>query len=131
MLPPGNLGTSYLPLLKRCPCLPPTSTSCSAKPRTTPPRATPATRSSPTPPTGADSERTQAILARWHQHLRAFYEPSLETLAGLGHTYEHDPELRASFAAIHPDLPPFIAKAVAAYVAALKTRRLEQELKEE
>lgn len=78
--------------------------------------------------TGADSERTQAILARWHQHLRAFYEPSFELLAGLGYTYEHDPEFNAYFAAIHPDLPAFIARAVAAYVDALETGWLEREL---
>jgi MerR family transcriptional regulator, thiopeptide resistance regulator len=79
-------------------------------------------------PSGVHSERTQAILARWHQHLRAFYEPSFELMAGLGYTYEHDPEFNAFFAAIHPDLPPFIAKAVAVYVDALETAWLEREL---
>jgi hypothetical protein len=79
-------------------------------------------------PTGIHSEQTQAILARWHQHLRAFYEPSLEVLAGLGYTYEHDPEFNAFFAAIHPELPAFISKAVAAYVDALETSWLEREL---
>jgi MerR family transcriptional regulator, thiopeptide resistance regulator len=79
-------------------------------------------------PTGVSSEQTQAILARWHQHLRAFYEPSFELLAGLGYTYEHDPEFNAFFAAIHPDLPAFISKAVAVYVDALETAWLEREL---
>lgn len=79
-------------------------------------------------PTGVSSEQTQAILARWHQHLRAFYEPSFEVLAGLGYTYEHDPDFHAFFAAIHPELPAFIAKAVAVYVDALETAWLEREL---
>jgi MerR family transcriptional regulator, thiopeptide resistance regulator len=79
-------------------------------------------------PTGVQSEQTQAILARWHQHLRAFYEPSFELLAGLGDTYEHDPEFNAFFAAIHPDLPAFISKAVAVYVDALETAWLERDL---
>lgn len=79
-------------------------------------------------PTGVHSEQTQAILARWHQHLRAFYEPSFEVLAGLGYTYEHDPEFHATFAAFHPDLPAFISKAVAVYVDALETAWLEREL---
>lgn len=79
-------------------------------------------------PSGAHSAQTQAILARWHQHLRAFYEPSFELLAGLGYTYEHDPEFNAFFAAIHPDLPAFISRAVAVYVEALETAWLEREL---
>ena len=79
-------------------------------------------------PTGTHSEQTQAILARWHQHLRAFYEPSFEVLAGLGYTYEHDPEFNAFFAAIHPDLPAFISQGVAVYVDALETAWLEREL---
>jgi DNA-binding transcriptional MerR regulator len=79
-------------------------------------------------PTGIHSEQTQAILARWHQHLRAFYEPSFEVLAGLGYTYEHDPEFNAFFAAIHPELPSFISRAVAVYVDALETAWLEREL---
>lgn len=79
-------------------------------------------------PTGVDSVATLAILARWHQHLRAFYEPTFEVLAGLGYTYGHDPEFRATFAAFHPDLPDFISSAVAVYVDALETAWLEQEL---
>jgi MerR family transcriptional regulator, thiopeptide resistance regulator len=79
-------------------------------------------------PTGVQSAQTQALLARWHQHLRAFYEPSFEGLAGLGYTYEHDSEFNAFFAAIHPDLPTFMAQAVAVYVDALETAWLEREL---
>lgn len=76
-------------------------------------------------PSGVESAQTQAILARWHQHIRAFYEPSVEVLAGLGHTYENDSEFNAFFAAIHPDLPAFISKAIAVYVDRLETNWLE------
>lgn len=79
-------------------------------------------------PTGVESAATQAILARWHQHIRNFYEPSFEVLAGLGHIYEHDPEFHATFAAFHPDFPGFFSRAVAVYVDALETAWLEREL---
>jgi hypothetical protein len=78
--------------------------------------------------TGHDSEHTQAILVRWHHHMRYFYEPSIEVLGGLGQTYINDPDFHAFFAAIDPDLPAFISKAVAVYVDTLETRWLEQEL---
>lgn len=79
-------------------------------------------------PTGPASEQTQALLVRWHHHLRIFYEPSLEVLAGLGQTYVDDPDFHAFFAAIDPDLPAFLAQAIAVYVDTLETRWLEQEL---
>ena len=34
-----------------------------------------------------DSEAVQTIVARWHQHIRHFYEPSFAMLRGLGHGY--------------------------------------------
>ncbi|MCC7358716.1 MAG: TipAS antibiotic-recognition domain-containing protein [Anaerolineales bacterium] len=79
-------------------------------------------------PTGPDSPEVQALLARWHQHLRYFYEPSIETLAGLGQMYHDDPDFNATFAALHPDLPAFLQQAIAKYVDTLETRWLEQEL---
>lgn len=79
-------------------------------------------------PTGHASDQTQAILARWHQHLRYFYEPSIEVLGGLGKVYSEDPDFNAFFAAIHPDLPEFISRAIAVYVDRLETEWLEREL---
>jgi DNA-binding transcriptional MerR regulator len=79
-------------------------------------------------PTGPASDETQAVLARWHQHLRHFYEPSLEVLGGLGQTYRDDPDFNAFFTTIHPDLPEFISKAIAVYVDKLETAWLEREL---
>ncbi|MDE3088884.1 MAG: TipAS antibiotic-recognition domain-containing protein, partial [Chloroflexota bacterium] len=47
---------------------------------------------------GYDSPAVQQIVARWHQHLRYFYEPSVERLRGLGQLYVDDPDFRANYA---------------------------------
>lgn len=62
-----------------------------------------------------DSEAVQAIVARWHQHIRHFYEPTFDILRGLGQGYAHDPAFRATFEAMHPDLPDFLQAAIAIY----------------
>jgi MerR family transcriptional regulator, thiopeptide resistance regulator len=69
---------------------------------------------------GPASPETQEILGRWHQHLRYFYEPSLEVLRGLGNAYNEDPRFNAFFTAIHPDLPPFLQEAITHYVDVLE-----------
>ncbi len=77
---------------------------------------------------GPASPEVQAGLARWHQNLRYFYEPSLETLKGLGDMYNDHPGFNATFTSIDPDLPAFLKQAIAIYVDELETRWLEQEL---
>lgn len=79
-------------------------------------------------PHGPKSAEVQTILKRWHQHLRYFYEPSLEVLAGLGAMYHDHPDFNATFTAIHPDLPAFLKAAIAHYVDVLETEWLEREL---
>lgn len=64
---------------------------------------------------GATSAAVQAIVARWHQHLRYFYEPTPEILRGLGHHYNDDPAFHANFADLHPDLPAFLEQAITHY----------------
>ncbi len=61
------------------------------------------------------SEVVQKIVARWHKHLRYFYEPTVEVLRGLGHMYLDDPRFAATFARIHPDLAQFHQKAINIY----------------
>lgn len=61
------------------------------------------------------SPAVQQIVARWHQHLRYFYEPSVEMLRGLGHMYLDDPRFAANFAKIHPDLAQFHQRAIEIY----------------
>ncbi|MBN1265010.1 MAG: MerR family transcriptional regulator [Anaerolineales bacterium] len=76
---------------------------------------------------GAGSPEIQALLGRWHQHLRHFYEPTIEILAGLGQTYNDQPDFKATFTRIHPDLPVFLKEAIRIYVDRLETEWLERE----
>ena len=64
---------------------------------------------------GYSSPEVQQIIARWHQHLRYFYEPSTERLRGLGQLYTEDPEFVAKFRSIHPELPEFLNQAIQYY----------------
>ena len=64
---------------------------------------------------GPGSEIVQKIVARWHEHLRYFYEPGVELLRGLGHMYVDDPRFAATFAKIHPDLAQFHQQAIDIY----------------
>jgi DNA-binding transcriptional MerR regulator len=70
---------------------------------------------------GYDSPEVQQVVARWHQHLRYFYEPSVERLQGLGHLYNQSPDFIATFQKIHPDLPAFLEKAITFYCQNLPT----------
>lgn len=71
---------------------------------------------------GPESSEIQAILSRWRQHMRYFYEPSLEVLRGLGKMYHDHPDFNATFTAMHPDLPSFLQKAITCYVDKLETQ---------
>ena len=64
----------------------------------------------------ADAD-VQAVVARWHDNLRTFYEPTPDILRGLGQAYAQEPQFSAFFAALHPDLPAFLSQAIDAYVA--------------
>jgi hypothetical protein len=77
---------------------------------------------------GPESPEVQAILVRWHQHLRYFYEPSLDVLRGLGNGYNEHLDFNATYTAIHPDLPAFLQKAITHYVDVLEIEWLEREL---
>lgn len=79
-------------------------------------------------PRGAQSDEVQAAMARWHQHLRYFYEPTFDILRGLGTMYNEHADFRATFTAIHPDLPAFLQQAMNHYVDRLETEWLEREL---
>jgi len=79
----------------------------------------------------ATSEAVQALMVRWHEHLRYFYEPPLEVLRGLGDLYTTHPDFIANFAKLHPRLGDFMKEAIAHYVDALETRELERLLAED
>jgi DNA-binding transcriptional MerR regulator len=64
---------------------------------------------------GADSPEVQQVIARWHQHLRYFYEPTVERLRGLGQLYVDHPDFARNFREMHPDLPEFMRAAITHY----------------
>jgi DNA-binding transcriptional MerR regulator len=66
-------------------------------------------------PQGPDSPAVQAVIARWHAHLRYFYEPSIERLRGLGQLYVEHPDFAANFRALDPGLPEFMRAAITHY----------------
>ena len=68
------------------------------------------------PPT---SPEVQAIIARWHQHMRYFYEPTVARLQGLGQMYVDSPDFAKRFRELHPDLPEFMRDAINHYCEAL------------
>lgn len=61
------------------------------------------------------SDEVQAVLARWHDHMRYFYEPTPEVLRALGHHYNQHPDFIATFEKFHPELPPFLEQAITVY----------------
>lgn len=65
------------------------------------------------------SKPVQLGIARWHQNLRYFYEPTTEILRGLGQAYSQHPQFRATFTKMHPDLPEFLTAAIEHYCQAV------------
>lgn len=73
----------------------------------------------------------QDILVRWHDHLRNFYEPTLDILRGLGEGYNTHPDFISFFQQIHADLPAFLQTAINQYVDDLETAEIERMLAED
>jgi DNA-binding transcriptional MerR regulator len=61
------------------------------------------------------SAEVQALVARWHQHLRYFYDPTPEILRGLGGAYASDPAFAEFFARFDPALPIFLHQVIDIY----------------
>jgi len=64
---------------------------------------------------GHDSAVVQTIIARWHQHLRCFYEPTVAMLQGLGQLYVEDPAFAANISKLNAGLPEFMRQAITVY----------------
>ena len=79
----------------------------------------------------AGSEEGNEVLARWHNHIRHFYEPTLDVLRGLGELYNTNPDFIATFQKFHPDLPAYLQESITQYVDALETLELERMLAED
>jgi len=73
----------------------------------------------------------QAILPRWHNSIRHFYEPTLEILRGLGEMYNSDPEFIATFTQWHPRLAEYLQAAITEYVEELERVEIERLLAED
>lgn len=68
------------------------------------------------PPT---SPEVQRVIARWHDHMRYFYEPTREIMVGLAEMYASHPDFVARFEEMHPDLPGFLRDAILHYCEGL------------
>jgi MerR family transcriptional regulator, thiopeptide resistance regulator len=80
---------------------------------------------------GPERAQMQAILVRWHNHIRYFYEPTLETLRGLGDLYTSHPDFIANFQKLHTDLPTYLQAGIVQYVDDLETAEIERLLAED
>ncbi len=79
----------------------------------------------------ARDREVQGLLERWQNHLRHFYEPTLDTLRGLGQLYNSHPDFIANFQNIHADLPAYLEEVIDEYVDDLETAELERMLAED
>src|SRR5690606_20624114 len=79
----------------------------------------------------AGSDEVTELLRRWHNHIRYFYEPTLDILRGLGELYNSDPEFQAFFVQIDPGLPAYLQETIAQYVDALEYAEIERMLAED
>jgi DNA-binding transcriptional MerR regulator len=61
------------------------------------------------------TDEVQSLVARWHQNLRHFYEPTREILLGLAEGYSQDPAFADFFRKMHPELPEFLRRAIEHY----------------
>jgi MerR family transcriptional regulator, thiopeptide resistance regulator len=62
-----------------------------------------------------EDAEVQRVVARWHQHLRYFYEPTAEILMGLAQAYVEEPAFAAFYEKMHPDLAGFLRQAIEHY----------------
>lgn len=69
---------------------------------------------------GADSPAVQDAIARWHNSIRYFYEPTVEILRGLGQMYVEDPQFAAVYEQMHSDMPGFLRQAIEHYCGTLE-----------
>lgn len=79
----------------------------------------------------AGSPEVAAILDRWQQNIRHFYEPTLDILRGLGELYNTDPAFMAFFEKIEPNLTPYLQETITRYVDDLEYAEIERMLAED
>ncbi len=62
-----------------------------------------------------ENPEVQAAVARWHQHMKYFYDPSIERMCGLGQMYADDPRFAAGYEKVKPGLALFMKQAIDVY----------------
>lgn len=62
-----------------------------------------------------ESVQVQEVIARWRQHIRYFYEPTVEIMLGLAQGYAEDPAFVDVYRQLHPDMPEFLRRAIEHY----------------
>lgn len=79
----------------------------------------------------AQNDEVQVLIQRWHDHLRYFYEPTLEIMRGLAETYKSEPGFIEFFKKIHADLPEYLSDAIVQYVDVLEYAEIERLIAED
>lgn len=74
----------------------------------------------------ADSAQMQALVGRWHEHIRYYYEPTLDILRGLSELYNEDARFQQNLQQFHAELPSVLRAAIHVYVDALEDAELRR-----
>jgi DNA-binding transcriptional MerR regulator len=62
-----------------------------------------------------ENPEVQAAVARWHKHMKYFYDPSIERMRGLGQMYVDDPRFTANYEKVRVGLALFMKQAIDIY----------------
>jgi DNA-binding transcriptional MerR regulator len=71
----------------------------------------------------ADSREVQAAVAKWHQHMKYFYDPSIERMRGLGQMYVDDPRFHSLYEKARKGLAIFMKQAIDVYCDRLALKK--------
>jgi MerR family transcriptional regulator, thiopeptide resistance regulator len=62
-----------------------------------------------------DNPEVKIVIARWHQHMKYFYDPSIERMRGLGQMYVDDLRFAAGYEKVKKGLALFMKQAIDVY----------------
>jgi MerR family transcriptional regulator, thiopeptide resistance regulator len=62
-----------------------------------------------------NSPEVQEAVARWHQHMKYFYDPSIERMRGLGQMYVDDPRFNVLYEKVRKGMALFMKQAIDVY----------------
>jgi len=69
-----------------------------------------------------NNPKVQEAVARWHQHMKYFYDPSIERMRGLGQMYVDDPRFNTMYEKVRKGLALFMKQAIDAYCDRLEKK---------